>query len=361
LNRWRSLGRLRRAYRRWQREGWSPDLIVVCNFSPVYNAFVRRLACRQKRPALVLYLADSTLLDVPLPRLKRWRYQLKPFKWLDDDMVGFYDACIAVSAETETRFKAAGVPWLWLPNGIDPSRIRHNASGPQSGPIVFGYFGHAGDHTGIHHLLKLFTAAPRQAQLKVCCFGKTRTQLASRFARFPNVSFHGPLDPEGCVEFGAGCDVLINPRPAMPGNRNNFPSKVFEYALTGRAVLSARLSGADKILGPQAYYFDADHYEAGLCQMLDLLANTSRSELRRRGAALQAHMLAEHRWETQGLRLASFLRDFLRRTQPAASRSLRHEAVPDDLATSGAALGFSDGVDLASPSSNSSYNLRDLR
>ncbi len=35
----RSLGRLRRAYAEWIREGWRPDLILVCNFCPVYNAF----------------------------------------------------------------------------------------------------------------------------------------------------------------------------------------------------------------------------------------------------------------------------------------------------------------------------------
>src|SRR5688572_3396993 len=37
-NWWRSLWRLRRAYQQWETEGWSPELIVVCNFSPVYNA-----------------------------------------------------------------------------------------------------------------------------------------------------------------------------------------------------------------------------------------------------------------------------------------------------------------------------------
>jgi glycosyltransferase involved in cell wall biosynthesis len=357
----RSSWRLQSACRQWRREGWRPDLIVVCNFTSVYNAFIRRLARRKHRPQLVLYLADSTLLDVPLPRLKRWRYQLKPFKWLDDDMAGLYDACVAVSAETEPRFTAGKIPWLWLPNGIDPARLRRNAAGPESGPIVFGYFGHAGEHTGIHHLLRLFTATPRPARLKVCCFGKMRGQLASRFADLPNVSFHGPFDPEGCVEFGTGCDVLINPRLKAPGNRNNFPSKVFEYALTGRAVLSSQLSGADKVLGPAAYYFDANHYSASLGQMLEVLASTPRTELRRRGAGLQNHLLAEYQWETQGRRLASFLQDLLRRTQASERPDLVHEERVDSLASSGVALGLGNGADLGSPSASSSYNLRDLR
>lgn len=314
-SRWRSYRRLRHAYRQWETEGWSPDLIVVCNFSPVYNAFIRQLARQPRRPCLVLYLADSTLLDAPLSRGKRLRYHLKPFKWLDNEMADLYDACVAVSAETEARFRQRAMPWLWLPSGIHPSRLRRAAPDAETGHIIFGYFGHAGDHTGIHHLLKLFTATPRPAQLKVCCFGKARTQLIRQFGHAPNVSFLGPLDPEGCVTFGTGCDVLVNARPRMPGNRNNFPSKLFEYALTGRAVLSNQLSGADRILGPHAYYFDADKFTESLNRMLDVLAATPRAELHRRGAELQRHFLAEYRWEIQGRRLARFLDDCLARKQ----------------------------------------------
>lgn len=343
-SRWRSLRRLQLTYRRWLDDGWSPDWIVVCNFSPVYNAFIRRIARNTKRPCLVLYMADSTLLDVPLPPFKRLRYRLKPFKWLDNEMADLYDACVAVSAETEARFQKRGIPWLWLPNGIDPKRIRSQTEVPVTDPITFGYFGHAGDHTGIHHLLKLFTARPRPARLKVSCFGKARTQLAQQYAQAKNISFHGPFDPDGCVAFGTSCDVLINPRPRLPENRNNFPSKVFEYALTGRAILSNQLSGAGSILGSHAYYFDADDYQASLGRMLDLLAATPRAELHRRGAELQRHVLREYSWDIQGRRLASFLEGCLNPRPNALQRPL--SAVP---------------ADLPRLESSSSYKLRDLR
>lgn len=35
FHRWRSLRRLRLAYLQWRGEGWHPEAIVVCNFSPV--------------------------------------------------------------------------------------------------------------------------------------------------------------------------------------------------------------------------------------------------------------------------------------------------------------------------------------
>ena len=356
-HRWRALRRLRCAYQQWQTEGWHPDLILVCNFSPIYNAFIRQLARQAMPPYLVLYMADSTMLDAPVTRTKRLRYQLKPFKWLDGEIAELYDACVAVSAETEARFRQRARPWLWLPNGIDPARIRHNVrGGAESGPITFGYFGYAGEHTGIHQLLDLFTATSRPAHLKVCCFGKARSQLAQRFAQAKNVSFHGPFDPEGCVDFGMSCDVLVNPRPRMPENRNNFPSKIFEYALTGRAILSNQLSGADRILGPHAYYFDADDYTASLSRMLDVLATTPRAELRRRGAELQRHLLKEYSWETQGRRLASFLEGCLRQQQnPLQDGTPDFRAVEETASERG-----SEGV-LNPPAISSSYKRRDLR
>lgn len=319
INEIRSSWRLQRAIHQWRREGWMPDLVLVANFSPSYNAFVRCLARQKCRPRLVLYLADSTLLDVPIPALRRLRYRFKPFKWLDNEMADLYDACVAVSTETEARFSAQKVPWLWLPNGMDAARIRSLTTGPESGPMMFGYFGSAGAHTGIPQLLNLFTAKPRLTHLKVCCFGKARTGLAARFGGSPNVSFHGPFDPEGCVEFGTGCDVLINPRPIMPGNRNNFPSKVFEYGAAGCAQLSSRLSGADRVLNSHAYYFDAGDYDASLGRMLDTLATIPRSELRRRGRELQNHLRAEFPWETQGQRLVAFLQDLLLRAPASQS------------------------------------------
>jgi glycosyltransferase involved in cell wall biosynthesis len=360
-SRWRALGRLHRTYREWQAAGWSPDLIVACNFSPVYNAFIRRLARQSRRPYLVLYLADSDLLDVPLSRGRALRYRLKPFKWLDNEMADLYDACIAVSADTEARFRDRNLRWLWLPNGIDPARVRNPTVGLPTGPTTFGYFGHVGEVTGIRQLLEVFTASPRTAQLRVCCFGKARTQLAARFAGVSNVSFHGPFDPEGCVAFGTNCDVLVNPRPRMPCNRNNFPSKVFEYALTGRAVLSSQLSGADRILGPHAYYFDADDYPASLGRMLDVLATTPRTELRRRGVELQQRLRTHYCWGTQGERLVAFLRDCLDRASASEARAPFHPELSASAAASGVTSGFGAGADLAAPSTTSSYSLRDRR
>ena len=317
LHRFRSLRRLRQAYLDWQKEGWQPDLVLVCNFtSPVYNAFVRWLKRTGQPPRRVLYLADSPMLGLAVPRLRRLRYRFKPFGWLHDEVAPFYEACVAVSVSSKSYFRERRLPWLWQPSGCDPARARTSRRGHSDGPIAFGFFGGASEYTGLPQLLRVFTAQPRAATLHVCSFGKARFRLQKHYAGHPNMHFHTPRPPDACVELARQWDVLVNPRPILPGNENNFPSKVFEYALSGRAILSTRLSGVEQVLGPDAYYFDETTYDAALDQMLASLSQASRAELNRRGAAVQQHVLQGYSWSTQGQRLARFLCDLLGRPLP---------------------------------------------
>ena len=109
------------------------------------------------------------------------------------------------------------------------------------------------------------------------------------------------------LQFAQQCDVLINPRPLWPGHDNNFSSKVFEYALAGRAILTSRVSGVDLVLGEEAFYFDETDFDRSLGGALVRVAETPRAELRRRGAAIQNRLLTEFSWQRQGERLAQFI------------------------------------------------------
>jgi len=307
FHRLRSLARLKRAYLDWTSSGWVPDVIMVCNFSPVYNGFVRWLSARANRPRLLLYLADSVGLQSHLSLSKRVRYALKPLRWLDSDMVRYFDACVAVSKDTEGFFRARNYPWLWLPNGCDAARaVRTGGAPPASGPR-FGYFGTMAPHGGIDRLIEVFRGWKSNAELHICGWGKKKEEIAAACAQDSRLRFLGVKTPDECVRFVRDCDVMVNPRPIVPGNENNFSSKVFEYSLGGRAILTSRLSGVDQVLGPEAFYFDARQFEPGLRQALEHVASLPREELHRRGKAIQDRMLAEFSWERQGRRLRDFI------------------------------------------------------
>jgi glycosyltransferase involved in cell wall biosynthesis len=303
--------RLLKAIRRWNAQGWNPDLILVYGLSPVYNAIVRELRGRPGRPRMVLNLADSAQLGVSLPPVRRFRYQLKPMVWLDEEMLPWFDACIATSAATEPRFRALGMPWHWIPNGCDARRAIRPSTGPTAGPVTFGYFGSLAEYAGAPGLLRVFTSRPRAARLLLCGFGKQGAHLREQFGAKPGVEFHEPRTPDDCLRWAQQCDVLVNARPVYPGNENNFPSKIFEYALSGRPILTTSLSGADQVLGSDAFYVDHGNLETELDRALEALARLPRAELNRRGAAIQSRLLMEFPWTKQGERLAEFLKTLI--------------------------------------------------
>lgn len=309
-HRLRSVVRLKQQYRRWLSDGWSPDLVLVYNLSPVYNQFLLWIKQHSRHPKLVLLLLDSPNLGQKLPWLKRTRRRFKPMFVPDDKMITRFDACVALSRPTEQYFAPAGVPFLWMPGGCSPNRALAKpivSRGNSREPVRFGYYGSLGAHAGVKQLVRTFLNAGLNATLELCGYGKASDELAEIARHEEKVKFLGLLTPEECLRFGEQCDVLINPRPATHGNQNNFASKLFDYALSGSAILTSRLSGVESVLGPDAYYFDAEQFDATLSEQLRGLAATPRAELARRGAAVQRKVLGEFSWAEQGRRLAEFM------------------------------------------------------
>jgi len=255
-----------------------------------------------------------------MPLIKSFRYRFKPLFIQDSDAIEMFDACIGLSQSTEQYFSQRGAPFLWMPGAcrslgtmVEPKENAKQEGNPQ---IRFGYFGALADYAGIGSLVQVFRSTNISASLHISGYGKLAARMAEEAARDLRITFHGFFDTtEVCLEFGRSCDVLVNPRPASHGNENNFPSKIFDYALCGRAILSSTLGGVDTVLGAEAAYFDASNYDHSLAQMLIYLSKQPSSELKRRGAALKLRVLSDYTWGAQGDRIAGFLNQICSPTQ----------------------------------------------
>ncbi len=311
LHRIRSVRRLKAEYRKWQASGWQPEAVMVYNLSPIYNAFLLWLKRQAQCPKLVLLLLDSPNLGQKLPWLKRFRRRFKPLYFPDSEMILRFDACAGLSQATEKYFRPRGVPFLWIPGGCTPARAlqdsRPGAEPKPEAPIRFGYFGALGPYAGARQLVDLFLERKIPGTLEMCGHGSNSEEFARLAGLHPNLRFHGLLTPDQSLAFGATCDVLVNPRPLSHGNENNFASKLFDYAMTGRAILTSRLSGVEAVLGPEAYYFDPENFTEDLGRKLAELGQTSRTELNRRGRAIQQRVVENYSWEKQAARLAAFI------------------------------------------------------
>ena len=324
-HRLRALARLKQEYRRWRATGWEPDLVLVYNLSPVYNQFItwlRRQACA---PKTILLLLDSVNLGQRIRWLKQVRRRFKPMFTPDAEMVTRFDGCVGLSRTVEKYFQPRGVPFLWMPGGCTPGRALVNGESldpfARQRELRFGYFGALGAHSGVTRLAEVFAAANPPATLEICGYGKLDDKLAGLVGDHDRIKYHGLITPGECLRFGRSCDVLVNPRPFSHGNENNFASKLFDYALCGRSILTSRLSGVDGVLGPEAFYFDPHQFEPSLGHALTELVRSPRPELDRRGAAIQERIVRSFSWEAQASRLATFLRNLCAPPSALAERA----------------------------------------
>lgn len=318
IHRYRSLARLKRQYNHWRAEGWVPEAVLVYNLSPIYNNFLRWLKKRTPHPKLILLLLDSSQLGQPQSAVRRLRHRFKPMVIPDHEMIADFDGCIGLSRSAERFFAPRNIPFLWMPGGVCPGRsaiVEKNLHEPGvNEPIRFAYFGALAEHSGIMSLIETFRKSPVNASLHICGFGRLVPKVAAAADHDSRLRFHGCLPTQDdCLIASRAWDILVNPRPATHGNENNFPSKVFEYALCEKAILTSRLAGVDAVLGPNAFYFDAYNYAVELQEQLLALSKTSRADLHQRGIVLRERITSHYSWPRQVNAMAAFMRQILSR------------------------------------------------
>ena len=318
-HRWRSWRRLRDYYLEQVSAHGMPDVVLVRGLGPVFNHFARWLRGRRPRPLVVLVFGESSTFG-GLNALRRLRYWFKPMVTPNDRAIFFYDASILASVSLRPFFEKHKIPCLWSPQAFNFPYEPPPPDPAQTGPIRFGYFGALAEHTAIVPAVKYFLEAQVPGSLHVCGFGKLSDELKQLALRHPNFQFDGLLPKQSdCLAWAQKVDVLINPRLPIWGLENSFPSKILEFAMTGKAILSTRTGGVDEVLGENGLYLETEDFGASFKQRLREISLLDRAELQRRGTAIRRHVLQNFNWEEQSRRMVDFMAETARAT--AAQRT----------------------------------------
>jgi glycosyltransferase involved in cell wall biosynthesis len=310
-HRWRSLRRLCAFYSEEVELHGVPDILLVRNLSNVvYNYFVRWLRRQPRRPIIVTVLADSGL-GQPVSTLRRWRYKIKPMQVLEETAVNWYDACLGFGIDSRRHFEPRGAPWLWMPAAFNFYFEPPPASGME-GPIQFGYFGGLAEAIGVLSMIQAFLTSGVSGSLRICGFGGLTDAIKKLAAEHPNLHFDGVKSQTECLVWAQQMDVLVNPRIPFDGWDNSFPSKLFEYGVTGKAVLSTRACGVDQILQEAGLYIDdCTNLEDSLRRQFQIVSAMSREDLQQRGSVIRQRIVNEYNWDAQARRIIGFLEELI--------------------------------------------------
>jgi len=187
-----------------------------------------------------------------------------------------------------------------------------------------------------------FLAAKLPGTLHVCGHGALAGELKKIAASHPNFQFDGFLPRQSdCLVWAQKVDVLINVRLPRWGLANSAPSKVFEYGIAGKAILSTRTAGMDGVLGDEGIYIETDGFEASLRQKLVEVSAMARPELQRRAAIIRERMIKEFNWDEQSRRIVVFLEEILKARQAGPSPKVSER---DGTAPAAARIKAGDGA-----------------
>lgn len=244
--------RLKSQVRKWIRQNRQCDGVDVF----VYEA---RSACMQAAALVKKHIPNTRIhlivpdlpcfMDLHMSPLKRklkqwdWRRICRSLADMDDFIL-----------YTQTMAQRLGIqdrPWLRMEGSI---RVQPDSPVSDVAPAdtcVVMYSGSINARFGILNLVEAMKLLGSGYALWITGMGPDAELVKSAAAQTENVRFYGFLPSQQAVmDMQAQATALINMRdPGEEASAYCFPSKLFEYMLTGRPVLSCRLGGI-----PEEYF-----------------------------------------------------------------------------------------------------------
>lgn len=220
--------------------------LVFATSSRLFTAFLGARVAKSKQAPLYLDIRDifvDTIKDVLSPKavllLKPLLSAIEKYTFSSAKHINL------VSKGFSAYFKAryTKVNYSWFTNGIDgefldlPVIKREINSQENVKRIV--YAGNIGEGQGLHTILPELTSLTRENYyFSVIGDGGRKQQLVDRVSDVSNMELLPPVNREELIEEYLNADILFLHLNDYPAFEKVLPSKVFEYAATGKPILA---------------------------------------------------------------------------------------------------------------------------
>jgi glycosyltransferase involved in cell wall biosynthesis len=223
--------------------------------------------------------------------------------------IGRFDGQISLTEMIVTDF-APNVPALVLEGGVDEDEVRADAEAvdKNEGLRVILFSGTLNEINGTRLMLDAFALIddPRY-RLRVFGRGPLEDLVAEAARRDPRIEHRGFQPNREIMREQRRATVLLNPRPSHQRiTRYTFPSKVLEYMLSARPVITTSLPGI-----PSDYsghlYLATDETPRGLAARIRDVCSRPDEELTAFGGEAKRFVLTNKTWRRQGERVFEFV------------------------------------------------------
>ncbi len=288
------------------------DTLLCFNLFPQIGIPMRWL--KRKFPQLdtVCLLADLPLDDDPNRKgFSKWLRSL-----FDRSTWKSLQQCDRYIALNENAMKTflPEKPYIIVDGGINPDEFTETPIGWNGNTRNIVYTGALVDYSGIMNLITAMDLLEDDnIVLDIYGDGILRAEVERIAKQNPRIRYHGCVSNQEAIQAQQATWLLANPRPvASDIAKVTFPSKIFEYLMSGRPVMTTRLNGFSKDYDDILFWVDGDSPEL-LAERINAIRRTEDTTLTQRAERARTYMLEHKTWQQNAHRMFAFIADDLRR------------------------------------------------
>lgn len=256
----------------------------------------------------------TILADLPVEDFKRKtcsvRYLLrKSFSNLTEKLIRQCDQIAALN-EHAVKIFAPEVPYIIVEGGIPsdtPKSYRRRYALKRKNLL---YSGALTGYSGIMDLIRAMDMVTNQeVELDIYGDGYLEGKIKKAAEHNLRIRYHQSVSNTRMLRIQKQAYALINPRPVdNPVAKVTFPSKIFEYMLSGRPVITTKLNGLSADFLENLYVTESDTPQ-GMAKEIDKVMSLPEKELSDKAQAAFSFVVDNMTWDKQWGRISDFMKN----------------------------------------------------
>jgi glycosyltransferase involved in cell wall biosynthesis len=199
-------------------------------------------------------------------------------------------------------------PYIVMEGGLD-SRDINEIPVKTSTKKNLVYSGALVEYSGIINLIKAMQyVEDKEAILNIYGSGQITEYVVQCAEKMDNVRYWGKIDNNSMKRIQSEAYLLINPRPVDNLiSKVTFPSKIFEYMVSGTPVLTTRLNGFTEEYYDKMF-FVKNNEPMELAGKINEIMGLPSSDLRKKALLAREFVLENKTWEKQCKKIYEFIK-----------------------------------------------------
>lgn len=197
---------------------------------------------------------------------------------------------------------------LLIPGGVNNSSRIYPITKSNKKNII--YTGALTEYSGVINFIKSYNfLKSKNIYFEIYGNGYLSDSIRKIIENNPNISFGGQLSHDEILNLQNNAWLLINPRPTDdPISQFTFPSKIFEYLLSGTPILTTKLNGFDDNLLENVFYIENNSPEE-IARKIDELSNTDERILYEMAKKAQDFVNTKYKWTNLSKLVSEFIKE----------------------------------------------------